>query len=251
MPCAAFAGDATRVTLPGGVPLDLQLIPAGTFMMGSPESEAGRENDEIQHEVTISKAFYLGTYEVTQAQWKAVMGSDPSKFKGDDNPVENVSWDDAMEFCRRVSELTGRRFRLPTEAEWEYACRAGTTTPFNTGETIHSDQANYFGFNTYERGRGGRKGVFRERTTRVGSFPANAWGLYDMHGNVLEWCSDWLDVYDRTKTRDPQGASSGTFRVYRGGSWFNYPRYCRSAYRSRLGPGLRLNYLGLRVALDQ
>jgi formylglycine-generating enzyme required for sulfatase activity len=217
-------------------------------MMGSPESEAGRENDEIQHEVTISKAFYLGAYEVTQAQWKAVMGSDPSEFKGDDNPVEMVSWDDAMEFCRRLSGRTGRRFRLPTEAEWEYACRAGTTTPFHTGETITTDQANYNGKYTYG---GGREGVYREKTMPVGSFPANAWGLHDMHGNVFEWCLDWFGVYDGTKTQDPQGASSGAGRVVRGGSWANNPRYCRSAIRGRGEPDARINGIGFRVALNQ
>jgi formylglycine-generating enzyme required for sulfatase activity len=251
-----------------GVTLDLMRISAGRFMMGSPLSEGnnratswekwengpvgektviGRSDNEVQHEVTITKPFYMGIHEVTQSQWRAVMGNNPSYFKGDDNPVEKVSWDDAMEFCRKLSSKSGRKVRLPTEAEWEYACRAGTTMAFNTGETISTDQVNYNGNYTYGNGR---KGVYREKTTPVGSFGANAWGLYDMHGNVWEWCSDWHGVYDLANTKDPQGVSNGTPRVVRGGSWANSPWGCRSAYRFRLEPDLRAIDFGFRVVLD-
>jgi formylglycine-generating enzyme required for sulfatase activity len=247
----------------GGVKLELVRIPAGRFMMGSPaggpEADVVREikeiwreiswgeYDETQHEVTITKPFYMGIYEVTQGQWRAVMGGNPSEFKGDDNPVEKVSWDDAMDFCRKLSAKSGRKVRLPTEAEWEYACRAGTTTAFNTGATISTDQANYDGNYTYGNGR---KGVYRKKTTPAGSFPANAWGLYDMHGNVWEWCSDRYGDYDLTKSKDPQGVSSGTPRVIRGGSWDSDPRRCRSAIRGRLEPGDRYDSVGFRVVLD-
>ena len=184
------AGNAEPMTLDcgNGVKLELMPIPAGTFMMGSPETEANRESHEVRHQVAISKPFYLGVYAVTQAQYRMVMGVNLSKFKGDNLPVESVSWNEAVEFCQKLSANTDRKVRLPTEAEWEYACRAGTTTPFNTGDTISTDQANYDGNHTYGNGS---KGVFREKTTPVGSFPPNAWGLYDMHGNVWEWCSDW------------------------------------------------------------
>jgi formylglycine-generating enzyme required for sulfatase activity len=231
----------------GGVTLELVRIPAGTFIMGSPSYESMRGNDEIQHAVTISRPFYMGIYEVTQAQWQAVMGNNPGFFRGGDHPVEQVSWDDALEFCRKLSAQTGRKVRLPTEAEWEYACRAGTTTAFNTGGTISAEQANYDGDYTYG---GGRKGVYRKKTTPVGIFPANAWGLYDMHGNVWEWCSDWYGKYDRTAPEDPQGISSETYRVIRGGSWHNNPGYFRSAFRYRSDPGNRSYDLGFRVALD-
>ncbi|MDR1613594.1 MAG: formylglycine-generating enzyme family protein [Planctomycetota bacterium] len=228
----------------GGVTLDLVRIPAGRFMMGSPSSKADRSSDEVQHAVTLSRAFYMGIYEVTQAQWWAVMGNNPSRFKGDDNPVENVSWYDAMEFCRKLSSKSGKKVRLPTEAEWEYACRAGTATAFSTGETIRMDQANYNGNADF------MKGIEQGKTMRVGSFRANAWGLHDMHGNVFEWCSDWYGDYDLAKAIDPQGVSSGSRRVVRGGSWFNIPWFCRSANRFRIEPGGRLGDIGFRVVLD-
>jgi formylglycine-generating enzyme required for sulfatase activity len=179
-------------------------IQGGTFMMGSPANEPGRDSDETQHQVTVS-SFYMNRYEVTQAEYRAVMWTNPSRFKGDNLPVEEVSWYDAVAYCNQRSEAEGLNpayvingtdvrwnravngYRLPTEAEWEYACRAGTTTPFNTGDNITTDQANYEGNNPYNNNA---KGVYRERPVNVGSFAANPWGLYDMHGNVWEWCWD-------------------------------------------------------------
>jgi formylglycine-generating enzyme required for sulfatase activity len=181
--------------LGGGVTLEMVEIPAGEFMMGSIAGELDRENDESpQHRVSVP-SFYIGRFAVTQAQWQKVMGTSPSGFKGEKNPVENVTWNDAQEFCKKLSQQTGRQYRLPSEAEWEYACRAGTTTPFHFGETITTDLANYDGNYTYGSGT---KGVYRIKTTPVGSFPANEFGLCDMHGNVWEWCADiWHDNYNR------------------------------------------------------
>jgi len=223
------------------------LIQPGEFLMGSPANEADRDTDETQHRVRLTKPFFMGTTEVTQGQWRAVMGNAPSHFKGDDLPVENVSWDEAVEFCRKLSAKEGKRYRLPTEAEWEYACRAGTTTPFHTGDTISTDQANYNGNYTYGSGR---KGAYRETTTRVGSFAANAWGLYDMHGNVWEWCADWKGDYPAGESIDPKGPNEATGRVLRGGSWYNRPQGCRSAYRYFFAPGYRYYGIGFRVSLD-
>ena len=229
------------VDLGSGVSMKLVYIPAGEFMMGSGESaeQVARKGDgkvewfkgeHPQHRVRLSKDFYMGVHEVTQAQYRAVMGKNPSGFSGDNLPVEMVSWNDAEEFCRKLSSKEGKTYRLPTEAEWEYSCRAGTATPFNTGATISTDQANYNGNYTYGSDR---KGVYREKTTPVGSFRPNAWGLYDMHGNVWEWCSDWyIDSYTNAETTDPQGPSSGTARVFRGGVWGYGPRICRSASRN-------------------
>ena len=194
------------------------------------------QNEQPQHRVKITKPFYMGVYVVTQAQYEAVMGANPSYFKGESNPVEKVSWNDAVEFCKKLSAKTGQTVRLPTEAEWEYACRAGTTTPFNTGETISTDQANYNGNFTYGSGS---KGEYRQKTVAVGSFAPNALGLYDMHGNVWEWCQDWYDAgyYKNSPTDDPPGPEKGESRVLRGGSWNSDPRSCRSAVRSRGVPG--------------
>ncbi|MDR1534859.1 MAG: formylglycine-generating enzyme family protein [Planctomycetota bacterium] len=242
------AVNVSEVELPGNVRMAFMLIRAGTFTMGSPASEGGRGNDEIQHRVTLTKPFYLGIYEVTQKQWQAVMGTNPSRFKGDRRPVENVSWNDANEFCKKLLDLTSRKFRLPTEAEWEYACRAGTTTPFNTGATISTDQVNYNGDYVYGNGT---KGVYRKQTTDVGSFLPNAWGLYDMHGNVWEWCSDWYGDYPKGAVSDPKGLGSGSNRVLRGGGWSYNPLNCRSATRTRNEPGNRDDGDGFRVVLDQ
>ncbi|MFO0926527.1 MAG: SUMF1/EgtB/PvdO family nonheme iron enzyme [Gemmataceae bacterium] len=240
------AGDLIRVSLGDGVEMTFAWCPPGTFQMGSPEEEEQRDDDETQHRVTLTQGYWLGIHEVTQAQWKAVMGNNPSNFKGDNLPVENVRWDDCQVFCRKLGEKTGKRFRLPTEAEWEYACRAGTTTPFHFGETISTEQANYDGNGTYGRRQ---TGTYREKTTLVGSFAANAWGLYDMHGNVWEWCQDWHGDYPSGDIKDPQGESSGTTRVLRGGSWASYPWDCRAATRRRLDPGFRDVYYGCRVVL--
>lgn len=220
------------------VSLELVHIPAGTFLMGSPDSEPGRDLDESpQHEVRIS-AFAMGIYPVTQAQWQAVMGDNPSYFKGDNRPVETVSWHDAVEFCQKLSQQSGRTYRLPSEAEWEYACRAGTTTPYSFGESLAKSQANY------DSGS----------TTDVGSFPPNDFGLYDMHGNVWEWCADdWHETYDGAPTDGSawvEGGKSNQRLIFRGGSWGTFPRYCRSAYRNSYDPDLRSDYIGFRVALN-
>ncbi len=174
--------------------IEMVEIPAGNFLMGSPTSEESHFTSESpQHKVTLN-AFWMSRSPVTQAQWVSVMGENPSHFKGNDLPVESVSWYDAMDFCRRLSEQTGDIYTLPSEAQWEYACRAGTTTPFYFGETITPDQANYDGNYTY---KGGPRGEYRRQTTPVGCFPPNAWGLYDMHGNVWEWCLDeWHSNYE-------------------------------------------------------
>jgi formylglycine-generating enzyme required for sulfatase activity len=231
-----------------GASMKLVLIPAGEFKMGSPTSEKDQGDDESpQHQVKITKPFCMGVYVVTQAQYKAVMGVNPSYFKGENNPVEWVSWNDAVEFCKKLSAKTGQTVRLPTEAEWEYACRAGTTTPFNTGETISTDQANYDGNYTYGSGR---KGEYRGKTVAVGSFAANGFGLYDMHGNVWEWCQDWYDAeyYKHSPTDDPPGPEKGQSRVLRGGAWYDIPRSCRSAARLGNDPWYRTSHgNGFRV----
>jgi formylglycine-generating enzyme required for sulfatase activity len=231
--------------------LRLMLIPAGSFMMGSPDNELERSDAEgPQHEVNVN-SFIMGKYPVTQDQWRYVaerlpqehqeLNPDPSSFKGDRRPVETVNWDDAMEFCARLSEKTGREYRLPTEAEWEYACRAGTTTPFHFGETITTDLANYAGTDEKYGAYGdGPKGEYRGETTPIGHFKvANGWGLCDMHGTVWEWCLDhWHDSYKLSEGQlAPTDGSAWLSepdngrRVLRGGSWDFYPRYCRSAYR--------------------
>ena len=232
-----------------GITMKLVKIPAGTFMMGSSAGEKDRDSDEgPQHKVTITKPFYMGTCEVTQEQYEAITSKNPSYFKGAKNPVGKVSWNDAVAFCKALSDKTGKTVRLPTEAEWEYACRAGTTTPFNTGETISTDQANYDGNYTYGSGR---KGVYRKKTIAVGSFKPNAFGLYDMHGNVWEWCSNWYDArtYANANTRDPKGPASGSDRVLRGGAWLSNPRLCRSANRRWYDPDFGDDFFGFRVVV--
>ncbi len=223
------------------------------------------DSEDPQHRVTVPE-FYLGKYPVTQAQWRVVAGfpeierelnPDPANFKGDERPVEQVSWEEAVEFCARLSEFTRREYRLPSEAEWEYACRAGTTTPFHYGETIITDLANYRGTDLKYEGKtypgfygAGPRGEYREQTTAVGSFPANAFGLYDMHGNVWEWCLDhWHGNYEGAP---PDGSAwlseeKSSERLLRGGSWCSVPRSCRSAVRNVFAPGDRLNGSGFRV----
>jgi formylglycine-generating enzyme required for sulfatase activity len=227
-------------------------IPPGTFKMGSPESELARDEQEILHKVTLTKGFYLGVYPVTQEQWQAVMGKNPSRFKGEKNlPVETICWDDCQEFIKKLRAKDKKAYRLPTEAEWEYACRAGTTTPFYFGETISTDLVNYNGdwFAPYGNGK---KGVFRNKTTPVGSFPANPWGLHDMHGNVWQWCQDWYGDYPQADVVDPQGAdknggSRGHGRVQRGGSLHNPAERCRSAYRGWYSSDNRHYQFGCRL----
>ena len=236
-------------TTPAGPPAGLEfvLIPGGSFMMGSPSSEEGRDDDEgPQHRVAI-QPFYMMTTEVTQLMWQEVMGSNPSNFKGDNLPVERVSWNDCQEFIRKLNlRDPGKGYRLPTEAEWEYACRAGTTTPFNTGSTISTDEANYDGNYTYGNGY---KGVYRNKTTPVKSFSPNRWGLYDMHGNVWEWCEDrWHDSYAGAPADGSAWVSgSSDSRVLRGGSWRYNPELCRSANRNWNEAMAHIIDMGLRV----
>jgi len=216
-------------------------IPAGEFQMGSPDSEAGRVENEIQHVVKIAKPFYLGQHEVTQGQFERVMGKTPSHFKGKQNPVETVRWNEAVEFCRKLSELpeekaAGYVYRLPTEAEWEYSCRAGTQTMYSFGDS-ESELGDYAWYIK-------NSGV---TTHPVGSKKPNAWGLYDMHGNVREWCQDWHGDYPSGSVTDPTGAASGSYRVHRGGSWGLNSGLCRSALRIWDAPDDRYHYLGFRV----
>ena len=216
-------------------------------MMGSPASEDGRDNDETQHRVTLTKGFWLGKYEVTQLQWQSVMGDNPSRFKSNDRPVERVSWEDCQQFIQKVNasakQQLGGGARLPTEAEWEYACRAGTTTAYYWGNALNGDKANCDG--NYPCGTTA-KGQFKGETTSVGSYGANPWGFFDMHGNVYEWCQDWYGSYNADAT-DPQGPASGGYRVLRGGGWRDDARYCRSASRARRNPGYRDGNFGFRL----
>ncbi len=230
-----------------GVSFRMVLIRAGEFIMGSPADEPGRKDDEIQHRVRLSRDYWMGETQVTQALWEAVMGDNPSAFDdGGEYPVEEVSWDDCQRFIQDLNRLvSGGGFRLPTEAEWEYACRAGTTTPFHTGRCLGTHEANYDGNYPLE---GCPEGEYREQTTRVASFAPNAWGLYDMHGNVDEWCQDWYGVYPSGPVTYPSGPSSGANRVLRGGGWRSDAGGCRSAYRDGLTPDFRYSNLGLRLA---
>jgi formylglycine-generating enzyme required for sulfatase activity len=226
-------------------------IPAGTFTMGSPRSESGRYDDEQQHEVKITRAFYMGACTVTQAEYEKVTGESPSHFspsgggkakvRGEDTsnfPVESVSWEDAKRFCDKLSALPRekaerRTYRLPTEAEWEYACRAGTTSRYHFGSSLSSSHAN----------------ISLGLTCRVGRYKPNAWGLYDMHGNVWQWCADWYDAdyYRKSPKEDPAGPDRGEARVLRGGSWDDYARDLRAAVRGRNAPDYRKDIIGFRV----
>jgi formylglycine-generating enzyme required for sulfatase activity len=228
-----------------GLGMKFVWIPPGSFMMGSPKEEKERGDEETHHKITLSKGFYMGIYTVTQEQWKEIMGNNPSFYKGEKNlPVETVSWEDCQKFIKKLREKDKKPYRLPTEAEWEHACRAGTKTPFSFGETISTDQANYNGNVTYGNGK---KGVYREKTTPVGSFPSNAFGLHDMHGNVLQWCQDWYGDYQQKDVLDPQGPEKGENRVLRGSSWGSFPVNCRSAFRYGVGPGNRGYNDGFRL----
>ena len=235
------------VVATNSIGMRFSLIPPGEFTMGSPAEEEWHREDEVLHGVTISKPFCMAVTEVTQKQWMALMGENPSFCEGDELPVETVTWDQAAEFCRKLSAKERMSYRLPTEAEWEYACRAGTTTPFHTGETIRTDQANYNGDYTYA---GGAKGEFREETTVAGSLAANAWGLYDMHGNVWEWCADWYAAYPDGDATDPTGPADGDRRIFRGGCWMNFPAVCRSANRAKVVPQSWNFHLGFRVVRE-
>ena len=246
--------------LPKGILLEMVKIPAGSFLMGTEEAEVIRlckeyETDWFkcempQHRVNL-KEFYLGKYPVTQEQYQAIMGTNPSIFKNNPkNSVENVSWNDAQEFCQKLNDKTKKKYRLPSEAEWEYACRAGTTTSFYFGETISTDQANYDGNYTFGKGK---KGVYREKMTPVGSFPVNKFGLYDLHGNVWEWCQDlWHENYENAPKDGSswnENDSQSTLKLLRGGSWYDNPWDCRSANRFRFNAVNGDYLIGFRLAV--
>ncbi|AVZ29546.1 SUMF1/EgtB/PvdO family nonheme iron enzyme [Nodularia spumigena] len=258
-----YSGQAEGFTenLGNGVNLEMVKIPGDTFTMGASKKEERSSDDERpEHQVTVP-SFYMGRFLVTQPQWARVAASfpqinrkletRPSHFKRDDNlPVESISWYDAVEFCKRLSQKTGRDYRLPSEAEWEYACRAGTYTPFHFGDIITSEVANYDGNSTYGNSL---KGQYRQKTTPVGSFPPNAFGLYDMHGNLWEWCLDtWHSNYEGAP-RDGSAwidNDNQKLRLLRGGSWSSPPRNCRSAYRGYNDPDNGYGSLGFRVVVS-
>jgi formylglycine-generating enzyme required for sulfatase activity len=243
LPVPAVALDEKTIALDLGkkATMKLVLIPAGKFLMGSPADEAGRDEDEGPlREVVISKPFYLGVHEVTQDQYEAVMGAKPSKFVDAAKPVECVSWEDAVEFCRRLARKTNQAVALPTEAQWEYACRAGSKARFSSGD----DDRQFYTFARF--GQGPDAG-----TAPVGSKKPNAWGLFDMHGNVWEWCSDWYaGSYVNAAPRDPTGPISGQGRVLRGGSWVNTIEGCRCATRNKSAPDARFNAIGFRIVVN-
>ena len=233
--------------------LEMIWVEPGTFTMGSPTTEADRDKDETQHKVTLTNGFYLGKYEVTQSQYEAVMNHNPSKFKSENRPVENVSWDDAVLFCDKLTEIErkagrlpeGLVYSLPTEAQWEYACRAGTTTAYSWGDAITSDDANYNWDGDWNSGSD-----FKE-TRDVGQYSANPWGFFDMHGNVWEWTADWYTAYSSGAQTDPEGPATGSYRVLRGGSWLLPGTYLRSADRSNHFPSGRFLNIGFRVGFQQ
>lgn len=236
----------------GGVAFEFVEIPKGSFMMGAPDTEKKSDHDEKPlHKVNLN-GFYMCKYEITQSQWKAVMGANnnPSHFKGDSLPVEKVSWEDVQEFIKKLNQLTGKQYRLPTEAEWEYACRAGTTAPFFTGENITTDQANYNGNYPYN---GNPKGEYRQKTVKVDTFAPNAWGLYNMCGNVSEWCNDLYEeyYYKNSPEDNPSGPKENddNYRVCRGGAWNLFGKDCRSANRAKAKGDF--HFIGFRLVLSK
>jgi formylglycine-generating enzyme required for sulfatase activity len=242
--------DTFTEDLGKGVKLEMIAIPGGTFLMGSPENEVERFSDESpQHEVTVP-GFFIGKYQLTQLQYQTIMGTNPSYFKGDNRPVEGVCWEDAVKFCQKLNHRTLGNYRLPSEAEWEYACRAGTKTPFHFGDNVTTDLVNYNGNYPYPSAP---KGKYREQTTDVGIFPPNAFGLYDMHGNVWEWCED--ERHENYINAPTDGSSwqsriSLGQKVLRGGCWHDYARYCRSACRLKSPCCSRNYFYGFRVVLS-
>jgi len=243
---AATKTDSSFEAKPFTIPdlsMEMLWVKPGTFEMGSPSSEKDRYDNETRHTVTLTEGFWMGKHEVTQSQWERVMGDNPSFFKGADRPVENVTWNDVTSFCEKLTELerktrrlpAGMAYQLPTEAQWEYACRAGTKSAFSFGDSLTSSQANIDG------GPG--------ETTDVGKYPANAWGFHDMHGNVWEWCADWYGDYPSGADRDPVGPADGSHHVKRGCSWNHTADNARSATRSLDMPALSINNLGFRLSL--
>ena len=256
-----------------GVNVETQALPnnfvriaGGTFLMGSPSMEVGRKENEAQHRVTVD-SFYISKYEVTQKEYADIMGENPSNIKGPNLPVEQVTWFNAIQYCNARSVREGLKpaytitadddiiwdresngYRLPTEAEWEYACRAGTAGPFSAGNNITTREANYNGGYPYNNNP---KGSFRRQTSEVGTFPSNPWGLHDMHGNVWEWCWDWYEVYGTATQTNPQGPSSGEYRIIRGGSWNYEAKQMRSANRSAINPFSFHDFLGFRLVRPQ
>ncbi len=253
--------------------VDLVLVKGGSFLMGSPSSEPERGLDEVQHRVRVSD-FLMARNEVTQKEYRDLMGNNPSEFLGDDLPVENVTWFDAVRYCNTLSlrdrltpayafrddksgdftvtwDRSADGYRLPTEAEWEYACRAGSTGPFNTGDTISDAEANCYNHYGYNNTSDRIVGGYRRSTTAVRSFRANGWGLFDMHGNVAEWCWDWYGEYGTAGRTDPAGADAGSFRVNRGGGWNDFPKHIRSAYRSPMAPDEGMYSIGIRVVRNR
>jgi len=226
----SMRGQTKLLDLGQGVKLELVFIVPGEFLMGSTD---GDDDEKPVHRVQLTKGFWMGKYEVTQEQWKTMMGNNPSQFKQPQNPVEQVSWKDALEFCRKAGG------RLPSEAEWEYACRAGTTTKYSSGDSEGDLDA-----------IGWHKGNSGAQSHPVGQKAANAWGLYDMNGNVSEWCQDWRGNYSGSAVIDPVGPSSGQYPVVRGGSWSKSARRCRAAFRDSNNPDNFSNDIGFRVCLD-
>jgi formylglycine-generating enzyme required for sulfatase activity len=263
--CSLVCFSAFAVTAQTNAPAGFVLIRGGTFTMGSPAGEPERGTDETQHRVTVSD-FYMAVSSVTQREYRELMRENPSEFNGDNLPVENVTWFDAVRFCNARSArerltpaytisgetVTWNRnangYRLPTEAEWEYACRAGTTTPFNTGNNITDRQANcynHYGYNNNPNG--GTSGGYRSRPIEVNSFTANSWGLFDMHGNSADWCWDWYGEYGASAQTNPTGLATGTLRINRGGGWNDFPKHIRSAYRAAMPPGNGSFNIGIRL----
>ena len=240
---SSLSSDGNTISIPvkNGITIDMVKVEAGIFMMGATSEKLNPYNDEKPvHEVTLTNDYYMGKYEVTQALWQSVMGSNPSYFKGDNLPVEKVSWDDCQEFISKLNSITGRKFRLPTEAEWEYAARGGKKSRDYqySGSSKVSNVAWY-------RDNG------KQKTHPVGTKRSNELGLYDMTGNVWEWCQDWYGSYVTSSQTNPTGVNSGSYRVRRGGGWFNVAWGCRSSFRDGSAPGGRYNGLGLRLVLSE
>ena len=225
-------GKAEVIELGKDVKLEMLLIPAGKFLMGSPATEKGRYTNETQHEVTLTKPFYMGKNEVTQEQWQALMGNNPSRNKGAKLPVTNVSWNECQDFIKKLNASAKGGYRLPYEAEWEFACRAGTTTAYSYGDNLTKSDANIDG----------------DSIKAVGGYKPNAFGLYDVHGNVWEWCEDWYDDYPAGAVTDPKGLGTGTSRVLRGGSFFFNESLARSSSRGSFSPTIRNGSNGFRLA---